>query len=94
MERYISPLIAVDSRGRRMNISIEVTGSLLAYLDSKVKKGLYKSRSEVIREAIREMLRQDLVQQMAEKGIKPEDLMNIRKEVAHEILEKRYKKLV
>jgi putative addiction module CopG family antidote len=94
MESLISPLIDINSQGKPMNISIEVTGSLLAYLDSKVKKGLYKSRSEVIREAIREMLRQDLMRDMAAKGVTPEELMNMRNEVAHEILAKKYKKLI
>jgi antitoxin ParD1/3/4 len=91
---YISPLIANDSVGEGMNISIEVTPGLMDYLDSKVRKGLYKSRSEVIREAIREMLRQDILRDMAEKGVSPEDLMRLRKEVSHDILEKKYKKML
>jgi antitoxin ParD1/3/4 len=76
-----------------MNISIELTGNLLEYLDSKVKKGLYKSRSEVIREAIREMLRKDLQEQLDAKGIKPEDLDKLRDDAAGEIIGKKYRKL-
>lgn len=91
---YISRLIDVNSVGEGMNISIEVTPGIIDYLDSKVRKGMYKSRSEVIREAIREMLRQDMLREMADKGVTPEDLMNLRKDVAHGILEKKYKKLL
>ena len=75
-----------------MNISIEVTDNILSYLDSKVKKGLYKSRSEVIREAIREMLRQDIVREMVQKGFKPEDLDKLRDEAANELFAKKYKR--
>ena len=91
---YISRLIDNNGVGEGMNISIEVTSGIIDYLDSKVRKGMYKSRSEVIREAIREMLRQDMLREMADKGVTPEDLMNLRKDVAHGILEKKYKKLL
>ena len=92
MERYISPLIDINGQGMHMNISIEVTDNILSYLDSKVKKGLYKSRSEVIREAIREMLRQDIVREMVQKGFKPEDLDKLRDEAANELFAKKYKR--
>jgi len=92
MENYISPLIDGDGQGRHMNISIEVTNSILDYLDSKVKKGLYKSRSEVIREAIREMVRQDIVREMVQKGFKPEDLDKLRDGAANELFAKKYKR--
>lgn len=76
-----------------MNISIEVTGNLLEYIDTKVKKGLYKSRSEVIREAIREMLRRDLQGQMDAQGITAKELDDMRGRVAGEIVGKKYAKL-
>lgn len=76
-----------------MNISIEITGALLNYLDSKVDHGLYKSRSEVVREAIREMIRKDLQRQLEEKGITSEDIDRLRDEVAGEIIGERYKNL-
>ena len=77
-----------------MNISVEITGYLLEYLDQKVKKGLYKSRSEVVREAIRYMIQKDLENQLRAKGIAPEDLDELRDDVAGDILVKKYKALV
>ncbi|MCK4615172.1 MAG: ribbon-helix-helix protein, CopG family [Thermoplasmata archaeon] len=76
-----------------MNISVEITGNLLEYLNSKVKKGTYKSRSEVIRTAIREMIKRDLEMQLQAKGITPENLSKLRDEVAREIIEKKYSDL-
>ena len=76
-----------------MNISVEVTGTLLEYLNTKVVGGHYKSRSEVIRTAIREMIQRDLEEQLRARGIKPEDLANMRNEVAGEIIEKKFKEL-
>lgn len=76
-----------------MNISVEVTGNILEYIDTKVKQGLYKSRSEVVREAIREMLRRDLQEQMEAKGIKLEDIEKLRDKAAGEIIGKKYRKL-
>ena len=73
-----------------MNISVEVTGHLLEYLDSKVKLGLYKSRSEAVRCAIREMIQRDLEEQLRAKGISPENLDELRDEVWGEVLEKKY----
>jgi len=89
---YISPLIDDDSVGDCMNISIEVTPGLLDYLDSKVRKGLYKSRSEVVREAIRELIRLDMVRTLAENGFKPEDLDRLRDGAADELFAKKYKR--
>lgn len=77
-----------------MNISVEVTGNILKYIDSKVRLGLYKSRSELIREAIREMLRRDLQEQLKAKGIAMDDLDKLRDKVAGEIIAKKYKKLI
>ena len=76
-----------------MNISIEITGNLLEYLDSKVKSGSYKSRSEVVRTAIREMIQRDLESQLRAKGITPESLSELREAAAGDILEKNYKEL-
>jgi len=76
-----------------MNISIEITGEILEYLNSKVESGLYKSRSEAIRNAIREMIRKDLEEQLRAKGISPKNIKKLRKEAAGEIIEKKYKKL-
>ena len=75
-----------------MNISIEVTDSIVDYLDSKVRKGFYKSRSEVVREAIRELIRLDMVRTLAEKGFKPEDLETLRNGAADELFAKKYKR--
>ncbi len=76
-----------------MNISIEITGEILNYLNSKVESGLYKSRSEAIRDAIREMIRNDLEEQLRLKGISPKNIKKLRKEAAGEIIAKKYKKL-
>ena len=76
-----------------MNISVEVTGSLLEYLNQKVESGTYKSRSEVVRQAIRLLIQMDLEQQLKEKGIDPDNLDELRNEVEREVLGKKYKKL-
>lgn len=73
-----------------MNISIEVTGNLLEYLNKKVQSGLYKSRSEVVREAIREMIQRDFKEQMKEKGITIDDLEKLRGEVSGELIKKKF----
>ena len=76
-----------------MNISVEITGNLLEYLNQKVKSGTYKSRSEVVRQAIRLLIQMDLEQQLKEKGIDPDNLDELRNEVSREVLGKKYKKL-
>ena len=76
-----------------MNISVEVTGNLLEYLNLKVESGIYKSRSEVVRQAIRLLIQTDLEQQLKEKGIDPKNLDKLRDEVSEEFLGKKYKKL-
>ncbi len=73
-----------------MNISVEVTGNLLKYLDSKVRSGMYKSRSEVVRQAIREMIEDDLAGQLEAKGITLDDIEDLREEVSPELLERKY----
>ena len=77
----------------KMNISIEITGEILEYLNTKVECGLYKSRSEVIRNAIREMIQKDMEEHLRNKGISPTNLKELRKEVAGVIIAKKYKKL-
>ena len=77
-----------------MNISIEITGNLLEYLDSKVKLGSYKSRSEVVRTAIREMIQRDLENLLRAKGVTPESFAALRNSVAGEIVEQEYKELI
>ncbi len=73
-----------------MNISVEVTGNLLEYLDKKVQSGLYKSRSEVVREAIREMIQRDFKELMQEKGLTIDDLEKLRGEVSGELIKKKF----
>lgn len=75
-----------------MNISVEVTGNLLKYLDAKVKSGLFKSRSEVVRQAIREMIQIDLAAQLETKGITVEDIERMREDMAEELQGKKYGK--
>jgi putative addiction module CopG family antidote len=75
-----------------MNISVEVTGNLLKYLDSKVHSGFFKSRSEVVRQAIREMIQQDLAGQLEAKGITMDEIESIREEVSKELVERKYGK--
>ena len=75
-----------------MNISVEVTGNLLKYLDSKVHSGFFKSRSEVVRQAIREMIQQDIAGQLEAKGITMDDIEALREEVSAELIERKYGK--
>jgi putative addiction module CopG family antidote len=89
-EKLISPLIDTNT-SENMNISIELTGDLLEYLDSKVKGGLYKSRSEVIRSAIREMIHRDLEGQLRASGLTPGKIRKLRKQVAGELIAKKFK---
>ena len=72
-----------------MNISVEITGNILKYLDAKVNSGLFKSRSEVVREAIREMVQRDLVAQMEAKGITIKDIEKLRDEAAPKLIERK-----
>ena len=76
-----------------MNISVEVTGEILEDLDNKVKNGLYKSRSEVVRSAIRELIQKDLEEQLRAKGITVKNLGKLRKEAAGEIIGRKFKRL-
>jgi putative addiction module CopG family antidote len=76
-----------------MNVSVEVTGNLLEYLDQKVKQGYYKSRSEVVRNAIRLMIQKDIEEQLRQKGLDPDKFKEIRKETSGELLEKKFPEL-
>ena len=75
------------------NISVEITGNLLGYLDEKVTSGSYKSRSEVVRSAIRLMIQQDIEEQLKIAGLDPKEFKKIKKKVSGELLERRYKDL-
>ena len=75
-----------------MNISVEITGNILKYLDAKVNSGMFKSRSEVVREAIREMVQRDLLAQLEAKGITIKDVEKLRDEVAPKLIERKYGK--
>jgi putative addiction module CopG family antidote len=77
--------------GDWLNISVELTGNLLEYIERLVQSGLYKSRSEVIREAIRAMIQRDIREQIKVKGLDIEEFDRVREEVSGEILEKKYK---
>ena len=77
-----------------MNISVEVTGDILEYLDTKVRTGLFKSRSEVIRSAIREMIRGDIETQLRARGLTPSKVKKMRTDVARDILENEHPELL
>lgn len=70
---------------------MELTGNLLDYVEKLVKTGLYKSRSEVIREAIRAMIQRDLRERIMAKGLTQKEFERLRKEISGELLEKKYK---
>ena len=76
-----------------MNISVEITESLRDFLNEKVNSGVYKSRSEAVREGIRLLIQRDLEYQLRERGIDPKNLDKYRDEVAEEVLGKKYKDL-
>jgi len=76
-----------------MNVSVEVTGNLLEYLDQKVKQGFYKSRSEVVRNAIRLMIQKDLEEQLRQKGLDPETFKATRKKTSGELIDRKFKEL-
>lgn len=76
-----------------MNISVEITGEILDYLEAKVEEGFYKSRSEVVRAAIREMIQKDIHMQLKKKGLTPEELKRLRNENGGEILEEKFPRL-
>jgi len=76
-----------------LNVSVEVTGNLLDYLDEKVRSGLFKSRSEVVRTAIRNMIQEDLEKQIEDAGLDPKTFRKMRKKVSGDLVEERYKEL-
>jgi len=74
-----------------MNISVEITNEILRYLDAKVKEGLYKSRSEVVRTAIREMIQQDISEQLKKKGVTKKELQQLREHIVSDLIDKTFK---
>ena len=74
-----------------MNISVELTPELVEYIESKVKTGRYKSRSEVVREAIRMMIKSDLEKMLEEKGFDLKKFEEEREKVSGELIERKYK---
>ena len=78
-----------------MNISLELTGNILEYLEEKVASGSYKSRGDVIKEAVREMIQRDLMKQLKEKGLNSlEEFEKARNEISGELLEKTFNKKI
>ncbi|MBO8182729.1 MAG: type II toxin-antitoxin system ParD family antitoxin [Archaeoglobus sp.] len=75
-----------------MNISVELTPELLEYIESKVRSGKYKSRSEVVREAIRMMIKSDLERMLEEKGFDLKKFEEEREKISGELIEKKYRK--
>ena len=51
-------------------ISADVTSQMLKWADSKVKKGMYKSRSEMIRRLFREKMEQEEAFMMSHESLK------------------------
>ncbi len=74
-----------------MNISVELTPELVEYIESKVRTGRYKSRSEVIREAIRMMIKSDLEKMLEEKGFDLKKFEEEREKISGELIERKYK---
>ncbi len=74
-----------------MNISVELTPELVEYIESKVRTGRYKSRSEVVREAIRMMIKSDLEKMLEEKGFDLKKFEEEREKVSGELIERKYK---
>jgi len=50
-------------------ISADVTKQMVKWADEKVKKGLYKSKSEIIRELFREKMSQERYSSWSEKAL-------------------------
>lgn len=50
-------------------ISADVTKQMIKWADEQVKKGLYKSRSEVVREIFREHMGKDVYALWSEKAL-------------------------
>ncbi|RLI76905.1 type II toxin-antitoxin system ParD family antitoxin [Archaeoglobales archaeon] len=72
-------------------MSVELTPELVEYIESKVRTGRYKSRSEVVREAIRMMIKSDLEKMLEEKGFDLKKFEEEREKVSGELIERKYK---
>ena len=75
-----------------MNISVEVTPSLLKFLDRMKSSGRYTSRSEVVRDALRRMRYNDLY--TAFKRITPEEFERRKKIVGEQIVREEFPELL
>ncbi|GAB6101296.1 ribbon-helix-helix domain-containing protein [Thermococcus atlanticus] len=56
-------------------ISVQLPQGLINAMDQLVKKGVYPSRSEVIREAVRELLKKELYALETEERSTPEYIL-------------------
>jgi Arc/MetJ-type ribon-helix-helix transcriptional regulator len=56
-------------------ISVQLPQGLINAMDQLVKKGVYPSRSEIIREAIRELLKKELYQLETEERSTPDYIL-------------------
>ncbi len=56
-------------------ISVQLPQGLINAMDQLVKKGVYTSRSEVIREAVRELLKKELYALETEERSTPEYIL-------------------
>ena len=74
-----------------MNISIELTEEMLKYLDEKESSGVYKSRSEIVRDALRRMMQEDL--QLQAGKISPEDFRKAKRKVGEELVKRDFPEL-
>jgi len=50
-------------------ISADVTRQMVKWVDEQVKKGLYKSRSEIVREMFREKMKKEKYSLWSEKAL-------------------------
>ncbi len=56
-------------------ISVQLPQGLVNAMDQLVRRGVYPSRSEIIREAIRELLKRELYQLETEERSTPEYIL-------------------
>jgi len=56
-------------------ISVQLPQGLINAMDQLVKKGVYPSRSEIIRESIRELLKKELYQLEVEERSTPDYIL-------------------
>ncbi len=75
-----------------MNVSVELTPDLADYVEKKRQSGLYKSRSEVIRDALRHMINEELRAGVRSR-LSPAEFKRVRKEVGDKIVRQRFPEL-